>query len=60
LQFAQDDRFIATIEKQASAHTTESGIAALTERAQSDGTPLPAERQFVETGHSEATHVRLA
>jgi hypothetical protein len=44
LQFAQDDRLIATIEKQASAHTTESGIAALTERAQSDGTPVPAER----------------
>lgn len=47
-------------EQQASAHTIESQLAALTERAQSDGTPVPAERQFADDGYSGATLVRPA
>jgi site-specific DNA recombinase len=47
-------------EQQAAAHTTESQIAALSERAQRDGTPVPAERQFVDDGFSGATLFRPA
>jgi hypothetical protein len=35
-------------EQQAAAHTIESQTAALSERAQTDGTPVPPERQFVD------------
>ena len=47
-------------EQQAAAHTVESQLAALTERARSDGTPVPAERRFVDDGYSGATLVRPA
>src|SRR5713226_7925461 len=47
-------------EQQASAHTIESQIAALSERASNDGTPLPRERQFVDDGYSGATLIRPA
>jgi len=47
-------------EQQAAAHTIESQLAALTERAKSDGTPIPSERQFVDDGYSGATLVRPA
>ena len=47
-------------EQQAAAHTIESQIAALSERASNDGTPLPRERQFVDDGYSGATLVRPA
>jgi len=47
-------------EQQAAAHTIESQIAALSERASSDGMPVPAERQFVDDGHSGATLIRPA
>jgi len=47
-------------EQQAAAHTIESQLAALTEHARSDGTPVPAERQFVDEGYSGATLVRPA
>jgi len=47
-------------EHQATAHTIESQLAALTERARSDGTPVPAERQFLDEGFSGATLVRPA
>src|SRR5713101_7231219 len=47
-------------EQQAAAHTIESQLAALTERARSEGTPVPAERQFVDDGYSGATLVRPA
>ena len=47
-------------EQQAAAHTIESQISALSERAQSDGTPVPLERQFVDDGVSGATLVRPA
>jgi site-specific DNA recombinase len=47
-------------EQQASAHTIESQTAALSERAQSDGTPVPPERQFVDDGYSGATLIRPA
>ncbi len=47
-------------EQQATAHTIESQLAALAERARSDGTPVPAERQFVDDGYSGATLVRPA
>jgi hypothetical protein len=47
-------------EQQAAAHTIESQLAALTERARSDGTPVPVERQFVDEGFSGATLVRPA
>ena len=40
--------------------TIESQLAALTERARSEGTPVPAERQFVDDGYSGATLVRPA
>jgi len=42
-------------EQQAAAHTIESQIAALSERASSDGLPVPPERQFVDDGYSGAT-----
>src|SRR6266849_7311422 len=45
-------------EQQATAHTIESQTAALSERAQSDGTPVPPERQFVDDGYSGATLIR--
>src|SRR5258708_29238734 len=38
----------------------ESQLAALTERARSDGTPVTVERQFVDEGFSGATLVRPA
>ena len=44
-------------EQQAVAHTIESQISALTERARSDGAPVPPERQFVDDGISGATLV---
>ncbi len=47
-------------EQQAAAHTIESQIVALSERAQSDGTPVPPERQFVDDGYSGATLIRPA
>jgi hypothetical protein len=47
-------------EQQVSAHTVESQLAALSERAQADGVPIPLERQFVDDGHSGATLVRPA
>ena len=47
-------------EQQAVAHTIESQIAALSDRARSDGTPVPPERQFVDDGISGATLVRPA
>ncbi len=47
-------------EQQATAHTIESQTAALSERAQSDGTPVPPERQFVDDGHSGASLIRPA
>jgi site-specific DNA recombinase len=47
-------------EQQAAAHTIESRIAALSERARLDGTPLPPERQFVDDGYSGATLIRPA
>ncbi len=42
-------------EQQAAAHTIESQLAALSERARADGLPVPAERQFVDNGYSGAT-----
>lgn len=47
-------------EQQAAAHTIESQLAALSERAQADGSPVPPERQFVDNGYSGATLVRPA
>ena len=47
-------------EQQAAAHTIESQLAVLTERARNDGTPLPSERRFVDDGYSGATLVRPA
>jgi len=47
-------------EQQAAAHTIESQIAALRERAGSDGTPVPPERQFVDDGYSGGTLIRPA
>jgi len=41
-------------EQQAAAHTIESQLSALSERARSDGTPVPPERQFVDDGISGA------
>jgi len=35
-------------EQQATAHTIESQLTALVERAQADGSPVPLERQFVD------------
>jgi hypothetical protein len=42
------------------AHTIDSQLAALSERAQADGSPVPAERRFVNNGYSGATLVRPA
>ncbi len=47
-------------EQQAAAHTIDSQIAALNERAHCDGTPVPRERQFVDDGYSGATLIRPA
>ena len=47
-------------EQQAAAHTIESQIAALSERARNDGTPAPTERQFIDDGYSGATLIRPA
>lgn len=47
-------------EQQAAAHTIESQIAALRERASGDGMPVPTERQFVDDGYSGATLIRPA
>jgi len=47
-------------EQQAVAHTIESQIAALSDRARFDGTPVPPERQFVDDGYSGATLIRPA
>ena len=47
-------------EQQATTHTIESQISALSERARSDGTPVLPERQFVDDGVSGATLVRPA
>src|SRR5215469_16045167 len=45
-------------EQQAAAHTIESQISALSERASSDGMPVPPERQFVDEGYSGAALIR--
>ena len=47
-------------EQQVAAHTIESQIAALRERASNDGTPVPPERQFVDDGYSGASLIRPA
>jgi site-specific DNA recombinase len=47
-------------EQQAAAHTIESQVAALSERAYRDGTPVPPERQFVDDGYSGVTLIRPA
>ncbi len=47
-------------EQQAAAHTIESQLAALSERAQADGLQVPPERQFLDDGYSGATLVRPA
>src|SRR3989449_9241767 len=47
-------------EQQAAAHTIESLLAVLSERAENDGVPVPAERLFVDDGYSGATLVRPA
>jgi site-specific DNA recombinase len=47
-------------DQQAAAHTIESQIAALSERAQADGTLVPAEREFIDNGFSGATLIRPA
>ena len=47
-------------EQQAITHTIDSQLAALSERAQADGSPVPAQRQFVDNGYSGATLVRPA
>src|SRR5215831_13980147 len=47
-------------EQQATAHTIQSQITALSERAKTDGFPVPPERQFIDEGYSGATLVRPA
>jgi site-specific DNA recombinase len=47
-------------EQQAAAHTIESQIAALSERAKTDGETVPPERQFLDDGYSGATLIRPA
>ena len=47
-------------EQQVAAHTIESQIAALSERATCDGAPVPSERKFVDDGYSGATLIRPA
>ena len=47
-------------EQQATAHTIESQIIALSERARADRFPVPPERQFIDDGYSGATLVRPA
>lgn len=44
-------------EQQAVAHTIDSQLAALSERAQADGLPVPADRRFVDNGCSGANLV---
>jgi site-specific DNA recombinase len=45
-------------EQQATAHTIEGQLAALSERAQTDGAPVPQEPQFLADGYSGATLIR--
>ncbi len=45
-------------EQQATAHAIESQIAALCERARTDGAPVPPERQFLDDGYSGAALIR--
>lgn len=47
-------------EQQVAAHTIESQLVALSERAKADGAPVPSERQFLDDGYSGATLVRPA
>jgi len=47
-------------EQQATAHTIESQITALAERAQTDGSPVPPKRRFIDKGYSGATLIRPA
>jgi site-specific DNA recombinase len=47
-------------QQQATAHTIESQITALVERAQTDGFPVPPERRFIDEGYSGATLIRPA
>jgi len=47
-------------EQQAAAHTIESQVAKLSERANADGMPVPPERQFLDDGYSGATLIRPA
>ena len=45
-------------EQQATAHTIESQVVALSQRGGSDGCLVPPERQFLDDGYSGATLVR--
>ena len=47
-------------EQQAAAHTIQSQLGDLTERAHTDGLPVPPERWFLDGGYSGATLVRPA
>ncbi len=47
-------------EQQTAAHTIESQIAALSERAKTDGATVPPERQFLDDGYSGANLIRPA
>jgi len=47
-------------EQQAAAHTIESQLVVLSERAENDRVPVPAERQFVDDGYTGSTLVRPA
>ena len=47
-------------EQQAAAHTIDSQLTALSERAKADGSPVSTERQFVDDGYSGATLLRPA
>jgi site-specific DNA recombinase len=47
-------------DQQAAAHTIESQLSALSERAQADGFPVPPERQFLDDGYTGATLIRPA
>jgi hypothetical protein len=45
-------------EQQATARMIENQFTALSERAQTDGAPVPQERQFLDDGYSGATLIR--
>jgi hypothetical protein len=55
------ERLIKSIgnrKQQAAAHARESQVSAPTQRVQSDGAPMPPERQFVDNGISRAALAR--